>query len=330
VHGSLPANFIAARLKFDYLKSGLLAAVDCTAMDSRVREDFFMASRDRVRRNEVYVEIERQLADALRNHPGLPELNQRRRQMEMERHLSESTPLDALQTLIDSDPSLASLFSVGDQLATSTGPGQRPPFVGRRFPTFFRLSREPEGGLVKERPVNRTCRAEFETDAANDYFNRSHNPGEILVEPRNLIDQSHLWGGRFETRFRVPWDAEPGDVIDVTVTVTDIEHDARGQPFVSTFELKAAPEALDEPYPGRAVRPRKPDANENIRAVSLALPQVVEVRREDWRGCDPPFDEYEAIRVQHDGQGGYDCFLNIDNRFLVTELARAKEVDKPY
>ena len=52
VHGNLPSDFVSRHLKFDYLKDNLLVSVDCTMMDPRVREDFFMASRDRVRKNE--------------------------------------------------------------------------------------------------------------------------------------------------------------------------------------------------------------------------------------------------------------------------------------
>lgn len=64
VHGGLPPDFVTRSLKFDYLKDYLLVSVDCTAMDATVREDFFMASRDRVRRNEFYEEIVEELAEA--------------------------------------------------------------------------------------------------------------------------------------------------------------------------------------------------------------------------------------------------------------------------
>ena len=44
---------------------------------------------------------------------------------------------------------------------------------------------------------------------------------------------------------------------------------------------------------------------------------------------DPPFTKFEALRLKHDGIGGYDYFVNIDNAFLVSELAHAKDNDKP-
>lgn len=327
VHGELPANFITNRLKFDYLKN-LLVAVDCTAMDERVREDFFMASRDRVRRNEAYIRLEEQLALELKNHKGLDNLNQLRRQRELEKHLTDDAPLSALQALVDSDPSLASLFSTGDRLATATGPRETPPFVGRQFPTFFRLAREPESGLTKTCPVNHTCVVDFETDATNDYFMRSGNPGEIQVDPPNLMEHSRLWNGAFEARFRVPWDAQPGQLFDVTVTVRDMERDAISRPFVSVFKLKVITEVNRDPKPGPPSPSRGPHPDGNTRSVSLALPKTIEVRKRDWEEYDPPLTEFESVRLLSDGNSGFDCLLNVDNRFLLTELGRARPGDR--
>ena len=79
VHGDLPANFITSTLKFDYLGKHLLVSVDCTEMDQAVREDFLMASRDRVRRNEAYDEIYGTLREELREHPALRQHNAQRK-----------------------------------------------------------------------------------------------------------------------------------------------------------------------------------------------------------------------------------------------------------
>ena len=70
VHGSLPADFVTRRLKFDYLRSHLFVSVDCSNMETEALEDFFMASRDRLRRNELYDRLVRTLEEQLREHPG--------------------------------------------------------------------------------------------------------------------------------------------------------------------------------------------------------------------------------------------------------------------
>lgn len=332
VHGSLASDFVSRKLRFDYLKDDrgpLLVSVDCTNMTPIVREDFFMASRDRVRRNEVYNEIEKNLTDELRHHRGLQDINQQRRQKEMERTLDEDASMNAFQRLIDSDPSLASLFATGDRLVTQTGPAAQPPFAGRTFPTFFRLAKEPKGGLAKSCPVNRTCNVEFETDAANDYFQRLDSPGRVMIDPPNLIEGQRLWNGDWNTRIRVPWDAKPGDEIDVIVTISDVEREMRGNPFVCNLTLRATPPVEDHNPSGPPPDPQGPKPNGRKTGVVLAIPRVKEVSKTDWERYDPPFDAYEAMRVKNDGEGGYDFFVNVDNAFLLTELARARDDAKP-
>jgi len=330
VHGELPKDFISRRLKFDYLKDDLgplLVSVDCTAMNERVREDFFMASRDRIRKNEVYNDIEDRLTEALRNHPGLQEINQSRRKQVIEAHLQEKAPIEAFQKILDLDPTLSSLFAAGDNLATSTGPAEKPLYVGRKFPTFFRLSNEPKDGLVKSCPLNRTVRVDFETDAMNDYFSRAVDPGKIIINPPDLVEHSHLWNGKFEVRFCLPWNAQLGDEIKIKIRVTDIEREARGMPFVSTLTLKAIPEIDDISPSGTTPRKRGAITSGTRRGVVLALPHITEIHKEEWGNYG--FDKFSAIKLKNDGRGGYDCFINVDNAFLLTEISKAKEADKP-
>jgi hypothetical protein len=151
----------------------------------------------------------------------------------------------------------------------------------------------------------------------NDYFSRAVDPGKIIINPPDLVEQSHLWNGKFEVRFRVPWNAQLGDEIKIKIRVTDIEREARGMPFVSTFTLKA----IDDISPS-GTTPRK-----RRRGLVLALPNITEIHKEEWGNYG--FDKFSAIKLKNDGRGGYDCFINVDNAFLLTEISKAKEADKP-
>ena len=103
------------------------------------------------------------------------------------KHLgNERSSVEAFRHILRSDPSLAELLSSGIQLVTSTGPGEPPEFKGRKFPTYFRLPKEPKKGLTKYCPINRSILVEFETDAANDYFERADSPGSISFQPRGF------------------------------------------------------------------------------------------------------------------------------------------------
>lgn len=321
VHGSLPADFVSRYLKFDYLKDHLLVSIDCTAMNPTVREDFFMASRDRVRKNEVYDEVLEHLKDALRDHPGLRELNAARRKREIEETLNDESETKALfSELLKADPSLASLFGFGDRLRTKVGPGVDQTFVGRKFPTYFRLAKNPAGGLVKQFPLNHTCRVEFETDAMNDYFKRGDCPGIILVEPNNLIEHSNLWNGRFAAQFRMPWNAKAGDRVEVKVTVHDVERDRYGEPFTSTFSIVAEKEQERKSRPGTKSESGG-NRNSNGNAPSqLAIPEL------KWASYP---DQIQSLVIKHDDKGQPEYFANAKNQFLTAELIKAKDEDKP-
>ena len=330
VHGDLPANFIGTTLRFDYLSRTLLVSVDCTEMVPAAREDFLMASRDRVRRNEVYDAIFSTLRDELKDHPGLREHNALRKKKRLDDTLSkEENASDYLRDLLKSDPTLASILGIGGNVIATAGPANDPiPFNGKKFPTYFQLIKEPRGGLVKSCALNRTARIEFETDADNDYFSRSDCPGAVTFDPANLCVSSHLWGGKFTCRFQMPYDAGVGDTVNLTMTVSDIQRETKQQPFVSRFSLRGVAEAEDVPPspPGPKTEHRKPTEHAKQSSPVLAPPDIREVRRAQWADPQFKFDEYSAVKIIHaDENGGYVFFINMDNRFLINELLKTKQ-----
>jgi hypothetical protein len=329
VHGDLPATFITTTLKFDFLGRNLLVSVDCTEMDLAVREDFLMASRDRVRRNEVYDEIYGTLRDELREHPALRQHNAQRKKKKLDETLSkEENAADYLQELLKSDPTLASILGIGGNVISTIGPSDNPvPFNGKQFPTFFRIAKEPKTGLTKKCPLNRTVRVEFETDAANGYFERPNCPGSIIFDPPNLCVSSHLWDGEFTAKFQMPYDAQIGDTLKIRATVTDIERETKNEPFVSEFTMVGASETEDVPPPGpRPPRGTRPSVNGKHLAPAYASPDIREVRREKWDDPQFKFDEYTALKIVNADEGnGFIFFVNMDNQFLIHELHKAKD-----
>ncbi|MBI4480151.1 MAG: hypothetical protein HY651_09030 [Acidobacteria bacterium] len=329
VHGDLPANFISNALKLDYLSKTLLVSVDCTEMDQAVREDFLMASRDRVRRNEAYDSISSTLRDELREHPGLRQHNAERKKKRLDETLSkEENAADYLQELLRSDPTLASILGIGGNVISTVGPSINPvPFQGKKFPTYFRLVKEPKEGLSKSCALNRTVRVEFETDAHNDYFDRTDSPGSITLDPPDLCVSSHLWDGKFTTKFQMPYDAHIGDVVNMTVTVSDVQRSSRAEPFVSKFTMKGVAET-EIPISPPGPRPPGYRRKENGKHSSpvFATPDIREVRRERWKDPQFNFGEYTAVKIVNAEEGnGYTFFVNMDNRFLIHELHKTKE-----
>lgn len=330
VHGRLPADFVRSRLKFDYLSGHLLVSVDCTNMIEQVREDFFMASRDRIRQNDVYDEVSQLLETELSRHTGLQALNAARRKKEIEKAIdSERNSVEIFKKLLRSDPSLAGLFSSGFQLVTSIGPGDPPVFKGKRFPTYFRLAKEPKSGLVKYCPINKTIHVQYETDACNDYFSRIESPGQITFEPVGVCQHWHLWNGMLSATFHPLANSQLGDDILVKVSVSDPDNDIKGGPFTSTFTMHIEAPVVREPGTDKTKKKKGQPNNGKDKAPRLAVPHINKISKTQWDSMDPPFTATDSLRVRPDGEGGYDFFLNVDNSYLLTELTRRKDVEKP-
>lgn len=333
VHGDLSPDFVSRKLEFEYLRPHLLVSVDCTDMPTRVREDFFPAARDRIRKNEVYDALVTRLMTELRQHPGLKALNASRRSQRLQKALTDQEDvIKTLTDLLNTDPALRALFDLGDRLVVKVGPGEAEEFKGKRFPTYFRLQGNPKGGLLKKFAVNKSCRVVFETDAANDYFDRGQSPGTIDVDGEPVQEASRLWNGLYSTTWSPPPGGKAGEAYTVKVEVTDPDRESQGRrPFISEFTIELTEADLREPPPQpdtpRERKKKTPD-NGTMKAPRLALPQIAAIRKDQWDQYDPPFSEQDSLRVTASGEGSYDYTLNLDNAYLLTELTKAKDADK--
>jgi hypothetical protein len=192
-HATLSRSFLENKAKLGYVARSLLVHVDCTDIDTNVREDIFMASRDRMRSNEAWREIQEMLARELREHEALKALNHARREQQMQRSADEGRFInEVVSRLIRSNRSLTAYLGLGGRVpggVDPTTPGHVPveTFEGKRFPTFLRIYRfngAHSGVFQKRVPLNSYAFLKLETDACNDYLSREAEAGEFRVEPR--------------------------------------------------------------------------------------------------------------------------------------------------
>jgi hypothetical protein len=314
LHGQLPPDFTSRRTKLDYVASSVLAMIDCTALPARVREDLFLASRDRMRQCEERSALEDAIVGYLADHPGLRQLNNSRRQARIAARLTGDEPLRVVQALARADPTIAALFGKGALIKV---PGKEVPvpvpYAGKEFPTFFKPRQDPPGGLTKQCPKNRTCRLEYETDATNDYFSRTLNPGRLDHTGTPVLLSTHLWNGRATLRFGPSTSASVGDVLGVSLEVTDVSRD---HPFNSRFKLEVEPEAPPE---GPGGPPKPPGANQ------FNMPTLNEIHRPQW--LEHGFDEYSTLDIRSGEDDTLDFFINMDNINLRNEIGRRKDRD---
>lgn len=325
--GSLPADFIPRRLGFEFLRNHMLVSVDCSSMRKGARENLFMAARDRLRRDYVYDEVVAQLETYLKAHPGLRALNSARLNRAIEKGLSsEEDVVATLNQLLQQDPGLRRLFNLGDRLVSTTGPVEAQPFAGRRFPTFFDMAAGPE---IRPCPLNHTVRLEFATDAANNYFDRSESPGSFTIVPNDALAHESLWNGVWRVWLKPPLGVVVGERVEVSFQMSDADRESRGkEPFGAQIILDITP-PIDRHSPPGPKSPRPGPGQKKHKEPELGLPEVVEIRRDDWDKYEPHFSPLEAMRViQKPNAEGNVYVLNLENTYLLTDLRSLPDSDK--
>lgn len=316
LHGELDEHYVSRKTKLDYIAGSLVVLADCTSLPSRIREDLFLASRDRMRQCDEKSALEDAIVEYIKEHPGLKEINARRRQTRMTK-VSEEETSKVIQNLVRSDPTLANLFGSGMQLLVPGGKLPEPtPYEGKKFPTFFRITNEPKGGLIKRCPKNRTARIEFDTDADNDYFSRSDDPGRMQIHGTPTLKSLHLWKGKAIARFSLPATCQIGDKYQLETEVTDV---SRVNPFTSKFTIEVTEEVTTEVTDIEHPETKKKQSGQ------IAIPNIIEVFQNDWTKYE--FDEKTAIDIKHGDEGGLDIFINMDNIYLINEIGRRRSFD---
>ncbi len=314
-HGDFSKNEVKAKTNFDFIGDDILLVVDVTNMPAGMREDIWMTSRDRVADTEEKRAIEKEIFTFLSEHPGLRALENQRKQQWVTQEIEEDEPLDVLQELVSDDPALAEVFGLGDKLKKIVpGPGVKTstPFAGKRFPTFFHLKKPV---AIKECPINRLCRLEFVTDAADDYFSRGRDKGTMVVVPPLMDGGYSLFEGMCAIRLKLPYNSKVGDLYNVAVEVTD---STRVAPFVTKLQIRVT--AAEVTQPGQGGRRTR----ETGEAPGLNFPKIHEITKDRWEGFK--FDDYSGIQFG----GGVDgkpleAYVNMDNRYLQHEKTRAKD-----
>lgn len=332
-HAHLSKSFFSRKaVAMGYLSNSLLVIIDCTNIDGRAREDLFMTSRDRLRSGQLKTEIERSLEDQLRNHPGLKELRERRRREDIEGKLADSKPLaEIIEDIIKKSPTLAKLFVQGVRLQNPflVEKTARPKkvFEGKRFPTFFTLIKKHTIEHPKCSPINVKLRVQYETDATNDYFDRDSEPGafSLKINKKEIQDYSlNLWNGIASLNISIPSETSVGDVIHFESNVSDA---SRIDPIYEDFFVRILDKikkSTGEPKERKRPPSDEEDGSES-KPSSLALPNVIEVKREDWGRHY--FNEQSVLKVEDTGEDGYDFFINIDNIHLLTEKKVNTRID---
>ncbi len=198
VQGNFTSEFITRSLKFPLLKEHLLIHVDCTKINTSVRNELFMASRDRLKDGEETRALRRRLAGLL-SSGRLKEINASRKASlhiegsdaedllrNMTRHLPLKDDLAKLlnQTFKLEDPRAGKQPKKKNTNNSETSKRELPEFKPQRFPSTFHLETKGmnEGGTTMiNLPMGSSKTIRFSTDVEDQYFDRTSEPGELRI-----------------------------------------------------------------------------------------------------------------------------------------------------
>ncbi len=335
-HGYLSKAFFNRKgVGMNYIAESILVILDCSEIDGRAREDLFMNSRDRLSTCPLKTEIENELEDVLKKHPGLGILKDKRRREEIESKLSDQQPLtEVLQEILKKSPTLSRLFVQGLKLNSPfnlNGAANAVEYKGKEFPTLFALSKKFSHDNPKQAHLNSKFRIEYNTDVNNDYFDRSKNPGtfKLFINGKESENKDiNLWNGYGFLNVLIS-NSTIGDLIHFRSEVNDV---SQVQPITEEFYVKVIEPLKKKQTNGGERKPPPSDqpGTDTKKPDGFALPTIIEVSRDGRTGHSweqQSFTEESALKVKGSEGDGYDFFVNIDNIHLLSEIKPAKSVE---
>ena len=322
-HGNISQSFFKRKsVGMSYLADSIFILADCSNFDRKTTENLFMNSRDRLRSNDIKKEIETELELLVKTHPGLRALKEKRRHEEIGEKLEDSKPLkEIIEDVIRKSPSLNSLFLTGHRINNPfnlTDVGNVENFNGKEFPTYFRLVKEFTLEKPKHCAINKKFRVNFETDANNDYFSRDTYPGNFEIDCLNQKMDGHslnLWNGIATLTCSLPKDVKVGDNLEYDVRCSD---EYNMDPLNNRFHILTEIESVKKDGKnGKHIQPPGNKGKKRKAPESLAMPEITELYKDSW---GERFDQEGALSVTDNGEGIYDFYVNMDNKYLLSEL----------
>ena len=361
-HGHLPKNIFSRRKKVNLprLKDSLLVIVDCSELTVTQREDLFMSSRDRLSDKEIRRSIEDEIMEMLKSHSALKELQQKRRNEDVESKLSEERPLEeVLGKVFRSSPALKALFLEGQRLTkpfksnTHGGSGEedgegsgskkeqdaKEKFVGKKHPTYFEVKGVSSDTIYRRNAeLGRRSKIPFRTDVEDEYFDRAIDRGthemEIVDEDDFSIPSGNfnLDSGEGTLTISLPPEAEVDESFTLQVTVND---PTLIEPFVSLIRIRLI-EKQKKPFGSRVKKkPKHIGGGRDGTGSGIDLPTVISVKEDDKHWKRHHFTHNVACHVESDPISDENCngkeqykhvfYINLDNNALKTEKKYSKQ-----
>jgi hypothetical protein len=300
VQAHYTSEFITRSLKFPLLKDHLLIHVDCTEMNIEFRNELIMASRDRLKVGDETRYLREKLANLLRTSK-LKEINKRRKEaitieggdaQELLKSLTKNLPLNEdLLKLLSQTFKLEEKKKEppkGDEKKSKKEKEEQEPFVGKRFPTYLKLTKTTDNTKpIAKIPIGGKKTIRFLSDVENQYLDRVEDPGEFEVALLNIRRNETTGGNKagipreISNVFNVVKTSPNNGIIKVVLNPT--EKVGVGDTVQLKASLSGAGEMFEEIFwvqisePEKESAPKKKEDPEDNRD---SLPQPILVYKE--------------------------------------------------
>ena len=330
-HATLGRSFLRTKARLYYIADYLLVHIDCTNVETNIREQIFMPSRERMRHDPISKEVEEILADELKRHEGLQKLNQFRREQQIIKNPKDTEFLEGVvSNLIKNNRSLLNYLGLGGGVkdVKQHGPVEIEKYEGKKFPTYLKiLSYSSKDKLYRKQiPINSYARLYLETDASNDYFDRVSENGELKMSP-DIISSFHLWNGIITVKLVPPQGLKVGEIHKCISELTRPYDDS----LSVEFEIEYAPPIQTQ------VTPPPPPGPPKGKDYKLPEPILVYKEKVDecmtWAQLDPLWIGGDIAKVAPSGstngdEQNLDVYINMDANILHSYLRRQQVSQK--
>ncbi len=351
VHGYYTSEFITRALKWKLFKDYLLIHVDCTNLNLHLRNNLFMASRDRLKNGKEAEEVRQILADRLKKS----ELNDIYKQRKDSFSAETSNANDILKAFskdLPLNPEMLKLLKQTFKLEDickdkknekkkkdkkKKNAENKEPFISHRFPSIFKIEGKPDkdGKVIKTISLGYNRTIKFSTDVENEYFDRIKDRGELkiyvlrqgskggrgddIVPPTEIEDyfqvvKSNPHDGTIRVNLQPKDNLKVGDELQIQASLSSIV--SPEEAIETIFYVKI--EKMKEKEP----KLEGPDAPQ------IGLPELILVYKDErenvttWdnvAGLGVSFDEQEIMYpLSNENDELEKIFINMDSSLLRT------------
>jgi len=334
VHDHLTNAFVTSNAKLPYLSGSLLINIDCTAISPHIRNELFMASRDRMRDSTIARTLKDEIAKELRDHDILRQLNEKRRDEKIFQNPKDEEFLNKIMSkLIRGNEEISKLLGLNGRIhgnitktIKSRVEKEGDAFRPKRFPTFVKFKKLSPGN-IKMLPQNGECKMLLETDVEDEYLIRPQDKGELKISfetphlgregeggkkgaDEEMFDVNVVGPSQGQIKLRVKTKEElpVGTAVPVNIELSSPEG-----PHILTAYIKI-------------VNPiEKAREKEQETPVTYSLPKVIPVYKEKKQGVDCVV--WSDPDYGWDGEDICKIFPSGSEKYLVDAVAISMDAD---